>query len=343
VIPATIDTDVCVVGGGPAGSAAAASAARSGHRVVLVDGARRTGGGALEVMSARAREALLALDLYAIVTDGATRCDGTITRWSTASFVERSCLLAPHGAGWIVDRGRLDARLVAELSTRGIIVAHATASTVERSSCTRYVVGLDDRRTVNASAVVIATGRSPAPWRRRGNGPRRTLAMTVTLPAMTMSGFGSRLLIDHTPCGWWFAIADPARVVLTFCTDGDQLEPGRSRLRRTWSRACDHARDWLPAVAHAATPHVRPVGEWGADPGDGAVLVGDAAIAVDPLSGHGLTLAIESGMRHADSDYGSWLADTAAAHARRRQETYAAAVGDVGGPFWQRRRGASPH
>jgi hypothetical protein len=66
-------------------------------------------------------------------------------------------------------------------------------------------------------------------------------------------------------------------------------------------------------------------------------LVGDAALSVDPLSGRGITLALEGASRCDDPDYPDWIAETAREHDRIQREVYRAACA-VAGHFWEKRR-----
>jgi hypothetical protein len=100
------------------------------------------------------------------------------------------------------------------------------------------------------------------------------------------------------------------------------------------------ALDWLPATARAAHPRVRPatIGTGAPAVGGRLTLVGDVALAVDPLSGHGIALALEAGSRWHDTGYAEWVAESGYAHERMERNVYRSACGAVNGPFWARRR-----
>lgn len=299
--------DVCVVGGGPGGVAAALGAHAGGATVCLVAPPGHRAAGAVELLSGRARRTLATLGLLDVVCRS-QRCTGTVSRWSGSGFDERSALLDPDGGGWIVDRAALAGALRESAARRGVeVVAERAAG-----------VGADGRvhlrgRTVTAGTVVIAVGGAGGPARQhiRRRVRRRIVALEASFAADAVSGLGRRLLVDRAPHGWWYALADATRTHVAYCTDADELASGM------WQRACASATDWLPAGAAVARPRVRSAAIGTAVPvAKGAIrLVGDVALAVDPLSGHGIALALEGGLRCRDDDYADWVAHVAGVHA----------------------------
>jgi 2-polyprenyl-6-methoxyphenol hydroxylase-like FAD-dependent oxidoreductase len=337
--------DVCVVGGGPAGAAAAIAAANLGASVTLIAGAPASAAGTVELLSSRAGDALAALGVYALVSQDAVPCSGTISRWDGDQFLERSSLLQPRGVGWMINRTRLDARLVTWASTRGVTVVPASATAIDLPTCrgdparVRWPGGM-----VVANLVIVAVGRGAGLVRRQTHRHlrHRLLALSVRLPAGAVPGLGHRLLVDRAPDGWWYALDNGEATTLGFCTDAELLGTGRRRMTSAWERACQAAWDWLPAEVGRLTPHARPAATGAITPvSNGPVqLVGDTALAVDPLSGHGLTLALESASRWAEPSYAEWIADTLASHERQERAVYGS-VETVDGPFWASRRGAA--
>ena len=98
--------------------------------------------------------------------------------------------------------------------------------------------------------------------------------------------------------------------------------PGRSDLRRAWSAALATGPAWLPGLTRA-TLTIRPSRSRVAVATDVPVRVGDAALSVDPLSGHGLTLALEGAVRCLDPDQPAWLRAQAEEHADAARAAYA--------------------
>ena len=308
-----------VVGVGPAGAAAAAAAARRGERATLVGVARDHPSGTLEVLSGRAAESLVDLGWYDAVVARACPCDAIVSRWADDSYVERSSLLEPGGLGWVVDRAWFD-RLLRGLAAHDGVVRLANRAETPASS-TRQV---------------LATGKhAPSSGARRVLGPD-LVALTSTMPAGFVADLSSRLVVEASDQGWWSALDDGVHAAVTFTTDLVHLAGQPDAARRTWARAVASGPGWLPATAADTVPRVRPIRSRLHEVGPGAaVRVGDAALSVDPLSGHGLALALEGAVRCADQDYLSWLRAQADAHEHAGRAAYEAVPHTS--PFWRRR------
>jgi len=330
--------EVCVVGGGPAGVSAALAARATCASVGLIAPEPRPGPGALELLAGRSRNALGELGLLDVVAGVGQPAVGTVSRWAGTGFDERSCLLDPDGPGWIVDRARLDGALRQAAAARGVCVFAGRAATVDPGSGRAQLQGRD----VIADRVVIAVGGRVGPVRDqvRRELRRRVLALEVRLKARAVGGLGARLLVDRAANGWWYALSDSAATHLVYCTDAAELRRGTADVAALWRTACRSAADWLPASIGTVRPRVRLGAIGAATPVTRGrlSLAGDSALAVDPLSGHGVALAVQTALRCHDSAYPQWIADTARVHIAAEREMYRSACGPVDGPFWERQR-----
>lgn len=306
-----------VVGAGPAGAAAAAAAARRGERTWLVGRTRDHPCGTLEILSGRARGSLVALGWYDAVVARARPCDAIVSRWADDAYIERPALLEPGGLGWIVDRAWFDP-LLRELAARDGVEEVANGA-----------------ETPAGARRVLATGKhAPSSGTRRMLGPD-LLALTATMPGGSMIDLASRLLVDVADDGWWSAVDDGTLAAVTFTTDVAQLPDGPDLPRRAWARTVASGPSWLPSAADKTVPRVRPIRSRLHLEAPGAVVrVGDAALSVDPLSGHGLALALEGAMRYTEPDYPSWLREQADAHELAGRTMYEAVP--CRSPFWRR-------
>lgn len=327
--------DVCVVGGGPAGAAAAISARATGAVVGLIAPQPHPAPGSLEVIASRARATLDALGVLDLVAANAEPCIGTVARWSGDGFDETSCLLDPAGAGWIVDRRHFDGVLASVAAQRGVSIVAERVLEVGPSGRIRL-----RERDVAADDVIVAVGRGRGPVRPNVDRKvrHRIVALDARLAADAISGLGRRLLVDRAPNGFWYALGDNATTHAVYCTDAALLS--HVGVGDAWREACRSAVDWLPVAAVTTTPRVRPatVGTAGSTVHGSVRLVGDIALAVDPLSGHGVALALQAASRWNDDGYADWIVDTGRAHERTERDVYRAACGPVDGPFWTRRR-----
>ena len=330
--------DVCVIGGGPAGAAAAVTARSTGAQVCMIT-KPSSSAAFLELISGRAHRVLDTLGILELVSTIAEPCVGSVSRWTGMGFDEHSSLLDPGGGGWIVDRDTFDNAIRAEALRSGVSVLPDRVAKIDESAG-RYRVRLPDR-DILADKIILAAGSRRGPARHTCDRlvRQRIVALRVRLGPAVIAGLGNRLLVDRGPSGWWYAIANASATDIVYCTDGVVLAKGAEGIRTLWRMACAGSTDWLPRGAAMQQPRVRAATIGSGWPRvDGRMrLVGDAALSVDPLSGRGITLALEGASRCDDPDYPDWIAETAREHDRIQREVYRAACA-VAGHFWEKRR-----
>jgi len=194
--------------------------------------------------------------------------------------------------GWHVDRAGFDAALLAQLRIAGAEVVDDEAATDALTEHGRIVgVATSGGRTIGARFVVDATGRRA--FLRRRVGARR-LRLSPALIAWRGEVAGSPTGMDPTVThfiphadGWTFAAPMPGATAWTAVTRDGSSGPEA----RAWAQANGvvlAGRPW-----DAAWHMVRPLA------GAGFIFAGDAAGRLDPASGHGLLLALWSGMNAA--------------------------------------------
>jgi flavin-dependent dehydrogenase len=295
---------------------------------------------------------------------------------------------SPYGNGWHLDRVRFDARLADTARAAGARLLKGRhivgARRQETGAGGWWRLTLADAGTsgeeVAARFVVDATGRASAFARCHAGAQRvrddRLVALAGRLRAPS---FGSadaaperQTVLEATPEGWWYLAPVPrgGRVVV-FHTDADlpaassAPDPARwlarladttevrIRLERTGILP-DRAFCSPPPLLHrccAASSRLEP-GAAGA----GWLAVGDAALAFDPLSSHGICSALWTGILAAEAITAHWCDDDLAALPRYAAEVracyaeyrsqwdtyYALERRWPDAPFWQRRHASGP-
>jgi len=266
-----VTPDVIVVGGGPAGALLARQLARDGAQVALATAATSAG---TEGLSARTTALLAEEGLEALVHELARPVPRT-GRWGARAVSGSECL---------VDRVWLAARLRAAAAAAGVALCEQPVVATTRDAA-GFTVSLRDGRAWRAPLLVDARGR-------RGAGTRGPPALALGQRYRHRSPGAPGAVVHALRDGWCWIATDAGSSWLQLI--------GRPRARRPddWLR---HAAAELPAVAallagaaptgpRVARPaHVR-LGRPSADPG--LWRVGDAALALDPLSGQGVYEAL---------------------------------------------------
>ena len=310
------DTDVLVVGAGPAGSAAAAWAARDGADVVLADAAvfprDKTCGDGLTP------RAIAELDLLGLGdwVRGHARNRGL----RAAGFGQELLLPWPGGAlpdhGGAVPRTELDARIrQVALDSGATPLEGARAVDVERDGDRVTAVVFrrpdDSTTTVRCRKLVVADGvRSPL-GRVLGREWHQDTAYGVAARGYVTSGRSDDEWISShlelrgaegellSGYGWVFPLGAAAgEVNVGVGTLATEKRPAEVRLRSLLELYTDQRREeWqIQGAVRAPASALLPMG--GAVSGVAGrnwALVGDAAGCVNPLNGEGIDYGLETG------------------------------------------------
>jgi 2-polyprenyl-6-methoxyphenol hydroxylase-like FAD-dependent oxidoreductase len=280
---------------------------------------------------------------------------GLLSAWGGAELRSTDFIYNPYGCGYQVDRAALENSLFLDAQTAGAtvfqgavlkdMVRHGTGWTLDTS------VG-----KINTQYIVDATGRSAFIARRLG---RRQLALdrlvaVFARSAPTEERIDSRTVIEACHNGWWYAaVTASRRHTLAFHSDVDLLK------QESWQHP-----EWflqaLVTTTHISQLQTGSLGkilkvsitaanscrldQFG---GDGWLAVGDSAIARDPLSGQGMTMAVEAGIaaaaalaagrRTAITAYCSRLESEWEDYKHSRHHYYNTERRWTNSAFWQRR------
>jgi flavin-dependent dehydrogenase len=266
-------TDILVAGGGPAGCVAALALAQAGFTVALVTAPRRPA--VVEGLSARVVR-FLDQDSYQrtrAALGPSIRREASWNGQATSANLE-----------WVVERAAFDRALLDDLCAAGVPVGAGPLRGL------RYADGewqaAAGGKAYRAGFLVEARGRR-APGRRRHGPPAVALAQSWSgLAAAT------RTAVAPFEGGFaWFATAGDGRGSLQLV-----VAPPGAAARTMQLASVPPAGTWLEggrpcspvAIRHAGTSRVQAPLE------PARIRIGDAALALDPLSGHGVFEAIAS-------------------------------------------------
>lgn len=312
--------DVAIVGTGPAGSATARRLSLHGCRVALIERSRFDSPRVGESLAPAVQPLLAELGVWhQFLALKPLPSHGTRSLWGEATPQVHSHLISPWGCGWHVDRLAFDSMLAEAARTAGAALLCGTTLVRCDGSADGWVLNLLNRSDegpeqhtfrLRASVVIDATGRaaSLAPW----VGAQRFLLDHLVSVATQVTGIDTAregyVMVETTADGWWYTAPVPdGRMMVMLMTDGDLC--GRadlasqpawySRLQTaeaTYARVAGAAPSWGPRVFSAISHRLRRREQrtpW--------LAVGDASLAVDPISGSGVVRALRSARAGAET------------------------------------------
>lgn len=284
--------DVAIVGAGPAGSSCALTlrAHAPSLSVTLFEASRFDTPRLGETLPPAARTLLGQLGVFeAFLAAGHREVYGTAAAWGDARPYDNDFVFFARGPGWHLDRSAFDRMLAEEAERRGVKVV--TGAPVH------------DVFKLGARFVVDATGNASVATRAFG-------ARFVTLDHLvsfvrfyeSAGGGDPRTVVEAFADGWWYSAALPnGGRVIACMTDADIARRMALSDDDAWQAALD-AMPLVGAIARHASGAGRIVARSTEsrrlEPpcGDGWLAAGDAASRFDPLSSHGITKALRSGI-----------------------------------------------
>jgi flavin-dependent dehydrogenase len=356
--------DIAIIGAGPAGSAAALTLRRHapGLRLALIEAGDHSAARPGEVLPAVARGLLEQLGVMpAFEAAGFVAGRALASAWGQPDLDERHSIFSAQGSGWHLDRARFDRLLAEAAQAAGAGLRTGSAVRSAEPLGEEWRLHLADGATVDARALVWATGRR---WRlARPLGAR--LTVHEDLAAHTRfyrcAPGDCRTVIEACGHGWWYSTDLPGgRRVVACLTDPATGEGLALRTAKGWGQALEGTRHIAALVADGVETGagVHAAGTATLDPGAGRrwVAAGDTLFAADPLSSRGIVHALRSGVlaAYAAAD----TLDGREAEAQRRLEMihargfadyvaalaghYAVAARRFDTPFWAARKTPSP-
>jgi flavin-dependent dehydrogenase len=306
--------DFLVIGGGPAGCAFSILAARAGASVVLVerDGYQQVRPG--EHLAGRVRPMLDALHVpREAASTRAALSPGILSTWNGEAPLMKRYGAVGQAAGLCVVRHRFDELLCRSARGAGAaVIARGKPVLVERLRMRGWRVTIADARgrtrgTI-ARSIVDASGRGASIARRNGarrinHGDLMAIVRWFDIAGQPQHA-GSVMTVESSTHGWWsLSIVDGTTAVVTLYTSASMAKAARLTPDAWWTEALRGTRR-IARVLSDCRPTLRAERVYRACPsrssplvGEGWIAIGDAAIALDPLAGQGVALALETAFR----------------------------------------------
>jgi flavin-dependent dehydrogenase len=292
-------SDVCVIGGGPAGAVISTLLARLGHDVLLIDRSASTRS-VIESLTPAVRLLLDSIGIHVRGGAAGRPVRTSLVRWSDA--LPHVVAFPDDAAPLLVDRARFDGALRrAAIGAGAQLMCPAHATRVRRHAADWEVTITDAarERAVRSRFLVDASGRSSRFGGSRESRLPRVVALHGIWPDARM--FDHDMMLDRSRLGWcWgsvmpgergaqaivFVPADRLRRVVT----GDRHALYRQVIASMPLAAA------LTSGSALGSLRVREASVSAAAPAieEHFIRIGDASATVDPLSSAGVQRAIQS-------------------------------------------------
>jgi flavin-dependent dehydrogenase len=277
---------IVVLGAGPAGAATAIGLRRLGYLVTVVSDWRRFA--AVEGVSQRVLEGLRHAGLGGALSEAAMPATRQV-RWNGEHL--------QMNQEFLLDRQRFDRALRDDLARAGVTLVEGRIREVARAE--GHQVRLDDGQTLQAEFLVEARGRQAPLAADRMRGPETISLLNVWHDAPGAPASAVESLDD----GWsWMARLADGRCYWQITLDAQGVPTKAALPEYCATRRRDSAlvaelfgaQAMEPAQVHARSSTAILAGEC---VGDDWIRVGDAATAVDPLSGNGIFQSLSSALQ----------------------------------------------
>ncbi|MDE2600918.1 MAG: tryptophan 7-halogenase [Bradyrhizobium sp.] len=350
--------EVCVIGAGPAGSIFAARMAQLGHQVDLIERQRFPRSHLGESLSPGVMPLLQAAGMReTIEAAGFPSVTGVWVNWAQQPRLRQD----PGERGLLVDRGEFDRRLLARARAFGVRV-HQPARVLERTrDDAKWHLAIEADGAfvrLDADFVADASGRRGISRQRRIRKGAATLAVYGYWRGKSQPTV-PRIEAGHNAWYWGVPLPDGSYNTLIF-VDPDRFRsaPGTTMSERflrlldrsTLMNDCRDAELITAVRAIDATPYLS-----GDCVAPDRIELGDAALAIDPISSSGVQKAIQTALSGAIvantllrrpestdaalSFYRAQLGEASERHRRWAAEHYRDVAERCAGPFWQQRAG----
>jgi flavin-dependent dehydrogenase len=303
-------TEICVIGGGPAGAAAAYRLARLGHSVMLIE--RRTCPHlrTIESLPSSVLQLLEFLDLTGYVDECLrVRAFGTAIRWQDTVPQFRA---EGDNNPFLINRNQFDEALLAAAKKAGVHTLRPVAVCQLRSTSEGWEIevrGGDEGQVIRAAFLIVAAGKNSLFARPRQQLSPSTVALIAHWQHCTV---GEPLMCVDVGTDFWCwgcRLLDGTGHTIAFVDRNCRLSGGLRDSRALWSQMLTQA----PLLAKYINGElIGRIATYDATAyqansfaSASSVCIGDAAVTLDPLSSQGVQTALSTALQ------GSLVAHTA--------------------------------
>lgn len=307
-------SDLLILGAGPAALCAAIAACQTGQRVCVI-GQPHTGqfgiGESLPAVTLRIfkRLGLGHIEQF-LGPNHLLPCSANMSQWGTDKWEVRDSIHDPEGGGWHIDRMELERRLFQTAIKIGVDIRVAKLTTLQDDGRLYRIHAQTGTASIQLEApfLIDATGRKAWLVRRLAGAPRK-YSHQFSIMGWTKTSSNdveNYTRIKAVESGWWYTSRLPGQVrAFGFQGLPDQVQTYYKSPDIFMNDICaaeffpnsEIVFDWLASLQSSDSsvtlaPKIA---------GPRWLAIGDAALSFDPLSAQGLYFAFYSAIRAIES------------------------------------------
>ena len=312
------DTDVLIVGGGPAGASTAISLCTySKLKVTLVEISAFDTVRVGEQVSPSIFDLLAHLRISKADFESGSYVRGysSLAAWGNSRINARDTIFSTQEDNYQLDREKFDLMLLEKAAQVGVTVMPRTRCTgFEQGNDQHWQVSLRHQSkgdfSIGAKYLVDATGRQSSVCRQIGIQPRKhdqLVAVGAFLHFDEAQVLQQDMLLETVEQGWWYCATLPNQMVTTtLFTDSDIVKEKKLQLADNWNQLLSQTLHVKKKTKHGlayGSPWVKNAFSQLTDitARPHFIAVGDAAAAFDPISSLGIGFALSSGCHAANA------------------------------------------
>ncbi len=306
-----LETNVLIVGGGPAGTSAALSLLKySDLKVVIVEETNLESVKIGEQVNSSIFDILSYMGIEKTAFDQNNFIQGhsSTAAWGSERLMVRDSIFNTETESFQLNREEFDYLLLKNVSEKGgIIFPRTKCLSFDQDENHHWTVDVKHETkgnfTIKADYLIDATGRMGSVCRKIGVQSQRydeLAAIGRFFYFDESQTIEQNIIIESIEDGWWYCASLPnQKMTLTFFSDAQIIKEKKLENTENWSRLLSktkHIQHKISKAASEGKPWVKNAFSQIADISSSKnfLAVGDAAASFDPISSMGIGFAISS-------------------------------------------------